>query len=89
MELESTRSTRNKKEFIISIVNMFISTNAITLKTTHSDSFRKETIKTRIFILQIDNKIIDVTRTFEKRKICYVMLLLREMTTKWTTTYTD
>ena len=68
---------------------MSFSTNAITLKTTHSDPFRGETIKTRIFILQIDNKITDVTRTFERRKIRYVMFLLREITTKWTTTYID
>ena len=31
----------------------------------------------------------NVIKTFEKRKIYYVMSLLREMTTKWTTTYTD
>ena len=72
-----------------SIVDMFINTNVITLKTIYSDLFREETIKTRIFILQIDNKIIDVTRTFEERKIRYVMSLLRKVTTKWTTTYTN
>ena len=61
---------------------MFISTNAIILKTIHPDSFRRETIKIKIFILQIDNKIIDTTKTFEKRKIRYVMSLLRKVTTK-------
>ena len=68
---------------------MFTSMNAITFKTTYSDSFRKETIKTRIFILQINNKIIDITKTFEKRKIRYVILLLREVTTKWTIAHID
>ena len=82
MKPESIRLTKNRKELMTSIVDMSISTNAITLKTTHPDSFRKETIKTRIFILQIDNKITDTVRTFKKRKIRYVMLLLKKVTTK-------
>ena len=82
MESESTRFIGNRKEFMISIADMFTSTNVITLKMTHSDSFRGGTIKTRIFILQIDNKIIDVTRTFKEKKIRYVMSLLREVTTE-------
>ena len=61
---------------------MSINMNVIILKTINSDLFRKETIKTRIFILQINNKIIDATEIFEKRKIRYVMSLLREVTTK-------
>ena len=61
---------------------MSSSTNVITLKTTHPDLFRKETIKTRIFILQIDNKITDTIEVFEERKIRYVMSLLREITIK-------
>ena len=65
-----------------SIINMSIDTNVITLKTVHSDSFRRETTKTRIFILQIDNKITNVTKTFKEKKIRYKMLLLREVTTE-------
>ena len=65
-----------------SIVDMSINTNAIILKTIHPNSFKKETIKTRIFILQVDNKIMNVTKTFKKRKIRYVMSLLRKVTTK-------
>ena len=68
---------------------MSIDINAITFKTVHSDSFKKETTKTRIFILQVDNKIVNVTKVFEERKIRYVMSLLKKITTKWTTTYTD
>ena len=64
------------------IDDIFIDTNTIILKTTHSNSFRKETTKTRIFILQVDNKITNVTRTFKERKIYYVMSLLRKITTK-------
>ena len=55
----------------------------------HSDSFRKETIKTRIFILQVNNKITNAIKTFKKRKIRYVMFLLRKIITKWTTIYTN
>ena len=82
MKSESIRPTRNRKESIISITDMSVSTNAITLKTTHPDLFRKGTIKIRIFILQIDNKIIDATGTFEERKIRYIMSLLRKVTTE-------
>ena len=64
------------------IVDMFINTNVITLKTIHLDSFRKRTTKTRIFILQVNNKIIDVVKTSKERKIRYTMSLLRKMTTK-------
>ena len=64
------------------VTDMSINTNVITLKAIHPNPFRKETIKTRIFILQVDNKIVDIVKTFEKRKIRYVMLLLREVTTK-------
>ena len=64
------------------IVNMSINTNVIIFKTIHPNSFRRETIKTRIFILQIDNKIIDITKAFEKKKIRYTISLLREVTTK-------
>ena len=61
---------------------MSINTNTITLKTVHPNLFRKETTKTRIFILQIDNKITNVTRTFEEKKIRYIMSLLKKITTK-------
>ena len=61
---------------------MFINANAIIFKTVHSNSFKEKTIKTRIFILQIDNKITNVIRTFKKKKIRYVMFLLRKMTTE-------
>ena len=80
MESETVGFTRNKREPITSIVDMSTHTNVITLKTIHSDSFKKETIKTRIFILQIDNKITNVIKTFEKKKIRYIMSLLREIT---------
>ena len=61
---------------------MSIDTNVITFKTIHSNSFRKETTKTRIFILQVNNKITNIVRIFEEKKIRYIMFLLREITTK-------
>ena len=57
---------------------MFIDTNVITLKTVYLDLFKRETIKIRIFILQVNNKIINVTKTFKERKIRYVILLLKK-----------
>ena len=65
-----------------SIVDMSTDTNVITFKTIHPDSFKEETIKTRIFILQIDNKITNVTRIFKERKIRYIMSLLKKITTE-------
>ena len=82
MESEPTRPTRNREKLMTSIIGMSSGTNVITLKMVHPDSFRGGTIKTRIFILQVDNKITDVTRVSEEKKIRYVMLLLREITTK-------
>ena len=89
MKSELIRFTKDREKLIISITSMSINTNVITFKTIHSDSFRKETIKTRIFILQVDNKITNTTKTFKERKIRYVMFLLREITIEWTVIYTD
>ena len=80
MKPESTRPSRDKRKPIISIAGMSVSTQAITLKTTHLDLFRREAVKTRIFILQIDNKIADAIETLKKRKIRYMMSLLRKVT---------
>ena len=64
------------------IIDMSIDTNAIILKTIYPDSFKKETTKTRIFILQVNNKITNTAKTFEERKIRYVMSLLKKITTE-------
>ena len=76
------RFTRDRKEFITSITDISVSTYVITFKSIHSDSFRGETIKIRIFILQVDNKITDATEISKERKIWYVMSLIRKVTTK-------
>ena len=82
MESEPTRSIENRKKFITNIIDIFIDTNVITLKTIHSNPFRRETTKTKIFILQVNNKIVNIIETFKERKIYYIMSLLREITTK-------
>ena len=82
MESELIRLTRNREKLMTNTIDMSFNINVITLKTIHSNSFRTETVKTRIFILQIDNKITNVVKTFEKRKIRYIMSLLRKVTTK-------
>ena len=51
MKSEIIEFTRDRREFMTSIVNMSTNTNVITLKITYSNSFKEETIKTRIFIL--------------------------------------
>ena len=51
VESELIRFTRDREKPMTSIADMSINTNVITFKTVHSDSFRKETIKIRIFIL--------------------------------------
>ena len=89
MELEPVGFVRYREELMISTLDMSFGTNTITFKTTHSDSFRKETTKVRIFILQINNKITNVIKTSEERKIRYVMSLLRKITIKWTIIHTD
>ena len=57
-------------------------TRIIILKTTHLNSFSKETMKTKIFLQQIDNKIKNVIETSNNKIIRYVILLLRETTTE-------
>ena len=64
------------------IIDMFIDTNVITLKTIHPNSFKRKMIKIRIFILQVNNKITNVIKTFKERKIRYTMSLLKEITTE-------
>ena len=64
-------------------------TGAITLKTTHPDSFLEETVKTKVFLQQVDNKIEDATGTSDGRMIRYVTSLLRGTATEWSATNTD
>ena len=51
-------------------------TAANMLKAVHSESFSDESVKAKIFILQINNKIVDAAGASEERKIHYEMSLL-------------
>ena len=61
----------------------------ITLKTTHSDPFSGGTVKTKVFLQQVDNKIEDATGASDERMIRYVTSLLRGTATEWSVTNTD
>ena len=47
------------------------------LKAAHSEPFSSESVKAKIFILQVNNKITDAAGASEERKIKYEMSLLR------------
>ena len=64
-------------------------TNVVTLKIVHPNLFSERSMKTRIFIQQVDNKITDAIKTSNERQIRYVTSLFREIVTEWTTIYTD
>ena len=64
-------------------------TNVVTLKAAHPDPFSGGSMKTRIFIQQVDNKIADATGTSNGRQIRYTTSLFRGTATEWTTIHTD
>ena len=66
---------------------LFFSTEVSIFKTAYSESFSGRVMKTRIFILQIDNKIADAADASEKQKIQYSMSLLRGSAAEWTANY--
>jgi hypothetical protein len=49
----------------------------ITLKAVHPDPFLEGTMKARIFIQQVDNKIVDAAGASNRRKVRYAIFLLR------------
>ena len=51
IKLKSIRLIRNREKFITNIIDIFIDINIITFKIIYLNSFRKETTKTKIFIL--------------------------------------
>ena len=53
-------------------------TEANILKAVYSEPFSSRSVKTKIFILQIDNKITNAAGITEKRKIRYKISLLRK-----------
>ena len=57
------------------------------LKTVYLESFSGGSVKTKIFVLQVDNKIADAAEAFKRRKIRYEMSLLRGLTAEWAVNY--
>ena len=59
------------------ITEFTFKTEVSILKAVYSESFSSESVRAKIFILQVDNKITDAVGVTEKRKIRYKMSLLR------------
>ena len=62
-------------------------TETSVLKAAHSEPFSGRSVKAKIFILQVDNKIADAAEASEGRKIRYEMSLLRESAVEWAVNY--
>ena len=64
-------------------------TDSITLKAAYPDPFYGENLKAKIFLQQVDNKIADAAGAFERRRIRYMISLLRGSAAEWAATYMD
>ena len=62
-------------------------TGASVLKAAHPEPFSGGSVKAKIFILQVDNKIADAAGASEGRKIRYAMSLLRGSAAEWAANY--
>jgi hypothetical protein len=61
----------------------------ITLKAVHPDPFLGGAIRARIFIQQVDNKIVDAAGASNGRKVRYATSLLRGQAAEWAIIHTD
>ena len=50
---------------------------ATVLKAVHLNSFHSKSLKAKMFIIQVNNKIADAAEATDRQRICYAMLLLR------------
>ena len=66
----------------LTTAGLVYSTEANVLKVAHSEPFSDESMKVRIFVLQMDNKIADAAEALKERKIRYKMSLLRGAATE-------
>ena len=64
-------------------------TDSITIKAAHPDPFYGGNLKAKIFLQQVDNKIADAARAFERQRIRYMISLLRGPGAEWAATYMD
>ena len=62
----------NQEEFMTSITSSAV----IILKIIYSDSFSSKSLKAKMFIIQVNNKITDAAGATEGQKIRYAMSLL-------------
>ena len=62
---------------------------AITLKAAHPDPFSGGTVKAKVFLQQVDNKIEDAAGASDGRMIRYATSLLRGTAAEWSATNTD
>jgi tRNA threonylcarbamoyladenosine modification (KEOPS) complex Pcc1 subunit len=61
---------------IVEQSSAYVEANII-LKAVHLDLFLGEAIRARIFIQQVDNKIVDAVEASNRRKVRYTIFLLR------------
>ena len=59
------------------------------LKAAHPDPFNSGSLKAKMFIIQVDNKITDAAGASDGWKICYAMSLLRGPALKWMITFVN
>ena len=64
-------------------------TDRITLKAAHLDPFYGGNLKAKIFLQQVDNKIADAAGASERRRVRYMISLLRGSAAEWAATYMD
>lgn len=62
---------------------------AVVLKAAHPDPFSSGSMKMKIFIQQMDNKIADAALATDQRKIRYATSLFRGPAAEWTMTKTN
>ena len=83
IDQNSEHYSSNRGESMASI------TGAVTtvLKAVHPDPFNSESLRAKMFIIQMNNKIADAAEAMNEQKIQYAMLLLRDPALKWTATF--
>lgn len=82
MAAESGSERSSDSQLLKKLANYAIFLETIILKATNPDPFSEGTIKTRLFIQQIDNKIVDASEATNERKIKYIISLFREIVVK-------
>ena len=60
---------------------------ATVLKAAHFNAFSSESLKAKMFIIQLNNKIMDAAEVINRWKIYYAMLLLWGPVLKWAVTF--